>query len=69
MLEPIRVIEDPKVVEHLNDVEYYVEHLNNVKHIKNFCSSSGSGDIREKRNVEKQGGCVFLLLTVYKLIF
>ena len=48
MLEPIRVIEDPKVVEHLNDVEYYVEHLNNVKHIKKFCSSSGSGDIGEK---------------------
>ena len=28
-------------------------------------SSSGSGDIREKRKVEKQGGCVFLLSNVY----
>ena len=31
-----------------------------------FCSSSGSGDIREKRNVEKRGGCVFLLSTVHE---
>ena len=28
------------------------------------CSSSGSGDIREKQKVENQGGCVFLLSTV-----
>ena len=31
-----------------------------------FCSSSGSGDIREKRKAEIQRGCVFLLLTVAK---
>ena len=29
-----------------------------------FCSLSGSGDIREKRKVEKQGVRVFLLSTV-----
>ena len=29
-----------------------------------YCTSSGSGDIQEKRKVEIQGGCVFLLLTV-----
>ena len=29
-----------------------------------YCTLSGSGDIQEKRKVEKQGGCVFLLSTV-----
>ena len=31
-----------------------------------FCSSNGSGDIREKRKVEKQGGRFFLLFTVFR---
>ena len=30
-----------------------------------YCISGGSGDIQEKRKVEKQGVCVFLLFTVY----
>ena len=29
-----------------------------------YFTSSGSGDIQEKLKAEKQGGCVFLLLTV-----
>ena len=33
-----------------------------------YCTSSGSGDIHEKRKVEKQGGCVFLLSTVLEKI-
>ena len=31
-----------------------------------YYTSSGSGDIHEKRKVQKQGGCVFLLSTVAK---
>ena len=33
-----------------------------------YCTSSGTGDIQEKRKVEKQGGCVFLLWTVYQAL-